>query len=194
MGLGNMWESFKAKRVAQQMEEEKRRQEEENLRQEVLKEIQPEMRQIKKEQIKQEELAKAHVEAKPKDKMAGLKMLADEFKGANLGTNDQMEKMLGSRGTPQGPQRGSSDVLTNDKIGDLLSSSRKTEGKDYGKLMGGHAVKTDRDIPGELGSGHKFRGDYQEVVGGTSDKDFSKLIGGSSLAPDEKVKRMIGRK
>jgi hypothetical protein len=184
MGLKDIWERHKEKVAEEKAKEAIQLAETERIRVEVRREMEPELKEIMKERIRQEELAKARVAMEPKDKTAGLKKLADEFKGANLGTNEQMGKLLGGRAT--------NATKGNEKIGTLMSGG--LSGKDYGKMMGGGMLRTERDIAGELGRGHKFREDHKNVIGGTPDKDYGKLMGTSQANADEKIKKMVGMK
>ena len=75
--------------------------EDEQLRKEAEAEVAEEIKKIKKEKIKKELLAEARGENKPKENrgIEMLKMLGSDFKSSNVGTSEQMEKMLGKSGT-----------------------------------------------------------------------------------------------
>ena len=170
MGLGDIWAKMKEKKAI----EEQKKVEEELLRKQVLEEIQPQIKEMLKKKIMQEELDKAMGVEAPKKENKGLKMLADEFKGANLGNNEQMDKLLGRKEGQQQSQ--TSQILGNDKISNLMNNK---------------SLNTNRDIAGELGSKHTFRKDYNNVIGQHNEKDFGSLIGGQN-SNTEKLKQMVG--
>lgn len=93
MGIINdIWSKTKFAREA----EEKRKQKEleEEVRAEIQSEIKEEAKKLLKEKIKQQEIDRiVNPETKPKSNF--LAKLGEEFKGSNLGSNDQMGKLMG---------------------------------------------------------------------------------------------------
>lgn len=172
--------------------------EEAELRKEVQAEVKEEVKKIIKTRMANEELAKAKGEKPVNEKKNAFATLADEFKNANVGTSDQMNKLLGKPTTGQSQSKGS-DIASPEKITSLMSGRNTPQLKDYGNLMGGHQLNTGRDIGKDLGRERKLRNDYEDMIG-LSKRSFeqkkadAQRVVGKTTDGEEKIKRMLGRR
>jgi hypothetical protein len=201
MSLKDLWNKTSFARKAE--EDKIKKTEDETLRAKVREEIKPEIERIKMEKIKEEELARARgTYVEPEKKKNPLAMLGEEFKSSSIGSNDQMEKILGKSGT-QAAGRGNrisgsgsgSQLMSTEKLLDTVTSSKKIDtNKDFGSMLGKEKVQKERDIPGMLGRGRGFRDDYGAVIGFERKKeDVSEKIGNNKEANEAKLRKMLGK-
>lgn len=157
MGLKDIWQktSFYRNKVKRDEQEK----EQETLRKEVLEEIKPELKQAMKEKIKQEEIEKIK---HPPVKKNFLNMLGEEFKGSNIGSNEQMGKILGKQ--------------TNNNNSSLIGSNNN---KNFGEMMGTGNLNTNRDFGKLLGRDRSFSKDSEDIIGMKGkQQDIADKIGG----------------
>jgi len=201
MGLKDLWNKTSFARKAE--EDKAKKEEDELLRAKVREEIKPELERIKMERIKEEELAKAKgTYVEPEKKKNPLAALGEEFKSSSIGSNEQMEKILGKSGT-QAAGRGNrisgagsgSQLMSTERLLDTVTSTKKIDtNRDFGSMLGKDKVQKDRDIPGMLGRGRGFRDDYGAVIGFEGKRDdVSKKIGNTKEQNEAKLKKMLGK-
>ena len=199
MGLKDIWNKTSFARKAE--EERIKKEEDDKLREKVRQEIQPQLERIKMDRIKEEELAKARgtfVEEKKKNPLA---MLGEEFKQSNIGSNQQMEKILGKQsnnnGTLSGEFQGKGSMLGNtDKLLSTVTSDKKVNtNQDYGGMLGRDKLKDNKKLPGMMNSGKEFRNDFGDMIGFEKKKqDVADKVGVMSKTDKEaQIRKMLGK-
>jgi hypothetical protein len=159
MGLKDIWQKTSMYKNKIKRDEDNKEQDE--LRKEVMEEIRPEIKQIMKDKIKEEEIEK--IKSGNIKKKNFLVQLGEEFKGSTIGSNEQMDRMLGKQ----------SNI---DKTS-LLSGSKNT--KDYGDMMGTGKLNTNRDFGSLMGSKKDFKKDNKDILGlEKKQDDIADKIGG----------------
>jgi len=204
MGLKDIWAKTSFARKAE--EEKKKKEEDEALREKVRAEIQPELERIKMEKIKQEELAKARgTFVEPEKKKNPLAMLGEEFKSSNIGSNDQMEKILGKSSggknvNVNGEFQGKGSMLgdTNKLLSTVTSEKRVKTDQDYGGMLGQPSDKlrqTDK-FGSMLHSNKEMRKDYGDMIGfNKKEEDGKSKVGGfAARSKEEQIERMLGKR
>jgi len=205
MALKDIWAKTSFARKAE--EDKKKAEEDAVLREKVRQEIAPELEKIKMEKIKQEELAKARgtfVEEKKKNPLA---MLGEEFKQSNIGSNDQMEKILGKQSnggknvdvnsefSGKGSMLGNTEKL----LSTVTSEKRVKTDHDYGGMLGQPSDKlkqTDK-FANMLSSGKQGRTDFDDMIGFNKNKQEdgkSKVGGFATRSKEEQIERMLGKR
>lgn len=195
MSLKDIWNKTSFARKAE--EERVKKEEDDKLREKVKQEIQPELERIKMDKIKEEELARARgTYVEPEKKKNPLAMLGEEFKSSNIGSNAQMEKILGKQSSGgmnvnvNGEFSGKGNMLGNTErlLNTVTSDKRVNTNRDFGSMLGKDKLQRDRDLPGMLDGGKSFGGDLE-----TKRKLMAEKVGGMAKEKDEeKIRRMLG--
>jgi hypothetical protein len=172
MGIFN-W--VKKKQDAKKQKED----EEKLLREQVFEEIGDEIIEIRKNKIKEEILAKERGE-KVEGKSDFFKKLGQEF--SPLGTNTQMDKLLGKQTTQQTQQTNNNNIINNDKISQMIGVTNKDV--------------TKKDIAGIMGYDKKLRDDGVQVIGGSpvNEDKIRRFTSLGSNTNEEKLKNLLKRK
>ena len=197
MGLKDIWNKTSFARKA--AEDKAKKEEEEILRAKVRQDIAPEIERIKMDKIKEEELAKARgTFIEPEKKKNPLLMLSEEFKQSNIGSNDQMDKILGRQAQGRVNRTGNMDMPkgamlsdTNRLLDTVTTNKRVDTNRDFGGMLGSKRVNTNRDLPGMLDGGKSFSGGDMEM----KRKFMAEKVGGvasNKETNDEKLKRILG--
>lgn len=191
--MGKIKELYDKTKWGKEDKEKKERQQlEDEVRAELKEEIKAEAKAKLREKIKQEEINKVvNPESKPKSNFLGK--LGEEFKGSNLGSNDQMNKMLGKQPQNQNTQQNGGG-LSNDAILRGFGSTSSGKNQDVSGLMGNKSLNTNKDIPGMLGSGHNFGRDNNSMFGIRGEKKTGEQIVGLTPDPKKKINQLLGKK
>jgi hypothetical protein len=202
MGLKDIWAKTSFARKAE--EEKTKKDEDEALREKVRREIQPELERIKMDKIKEEELAKARgTFVEPEKKKNPLAMLGEEFKQSNIGSNDQMSKILGNQGNSgknvdvnsefkgKGSMLGDTERLLNT----VTSDKRVNTNQNYGNMMGRDNLSDSSKFGGMLNGGKEVRKDYGNMMGMKRPEEEKSKVGGfAARSKEEQIERMLGKK
>jgi len=199
MGLKDIWNKTSFARKA--AEEKAKKEEDDRLREKVRQEVAPEIERIKMEKIRDEELAKARGTFKPEEKKKNpLAMLGEEFKQSNIGSNEQMDKILGKQTTQsigrgnrldENMPKGSMLMDTGRLLDTVTSSKRVNTERDFGSMLGRDKLQKDKDLPGMLDGGKSFSGGDLEM----KRKLMAEKVGGMAKEKDdERIRRMLGRR